>query len=93
MTLASLPPPACCNGSTGALCPRPKDTGKDFFTRVGETNAAKRHLAQLAANRVEDGQIVLFDSGSTTLQIAQSLPHSATPDRGHRFADDRHRPG
>ena len=46
------------------------------FTRVGETNAAKRHLAQLAAERVEDGQIVLFDSGSTTLQIAQSLPRS-----------------
>jgi DeoR/GlpR family transcriptional regulator of sugar metabolism len=60
----------------GGALPRPKDTGKDFFTRVGETNAAKRHLAQLAANRVEDGQIVLFDSGSTTLQIAQSLPHS-----------------
>ena len=60
----------------GGALPRPKDTGKDFFTRVGETNAAKSHLAQLAAERVEDGQIVLFDSGSTTLQIAQSLPRS-----------------
>ncbi|OPA87661.1 DeoR family transcriptional regulator [Pseudomonas fluorescens] len=58
----------------GGALPRPKDTGKDFFTRVGETNDAKRRLAQLAADRVEDGQIVLFDSGSTTLQIAQSLP-------------------
>ena len=24
----------------GGALPRPKDTGKDFFTRVGETNAA-----------------------------------------------------
>lgn len=60
----------------GGALPRPKDTGKDFFTRVGETNDAKRQLAQLAAQRVEDGQIVLFDSGSTTLQIAQSLPRA-----------------
>lgn len=60
----------------GGALPRPKDTGKDFFTRVGETDAVKRHLAQLAAERVEDGQIVMFDSGSTTLQIARSLPLS-----------------
>ena len=60
----------------GGALPRPKDSGKDFFTRVGETNEAKHHLAQLAAERVEDGQIVLFDSGSTTLRIAQALPHS-----------------
>ena len=60
----------------GGALPRPKDTGKDFFTRIGETNEAKRQLAQLAADQVQDGQIVLFDSGSTTLQIAQSLPHS-----------------
>ncbi|KAF1032024.1 MAG: Glycerol-3-phosphate regulon repressor [Pseudomonas sp.] len=58
----------------GGALPRPKDTGKDFFTRVGETSDAKRHLAQLAASRVQDGQIVLFDSGTTTLQIAQALP-------------------
>jgi len=60
----------------GGALPRPKDTGKDFFTRVGETSEIKRHLARLAANRVEDGQIVMFDSGSTTLHIAQSLPRS-----------------
>lgn len=60
----------------GGALPRPKDTGKDFFTRVSQTNDIKRHLAQQAAQRVEDGQIVLFDSGSTALQIAQALPHS-----------------
>lgn len=58
----------------GGALPRPKDTGKDFFTRVGETDEVKTHLAQLAARHVREGQIVLFDSGSTTLQIARSLP-------------------
>lgn len=58
----------------GGALPRPKDTGKDYFTRVSETDEVKTHLAQLAADRVENGQIVMFDSGSTTLQIARSLP-------------------
>ncbi|QXI29544.1 DeoR/GlpR family DNA-binding transcription regulator [Pseudomonas vanderleydeniana] len=58
----------------GGALPRPKDTGKDYFTRIAETNEVKRHLAELAARRIGQGQIVLFDSGSTTLQIAQSLP-------------------
>ena len=57
----------------GGALPRPKDTGKDYFTRVSETDEVKTHLAQIAASRVEDGQIVMFDSGSTTLQIARSL--------------------
>ncbi|TBN47353.1 DeoR/GlpR family DNA-binding transcription regulator [Pseudomonas sp. BGI-2] len=58
----------------GGALPRPKDTGKDYFTRVGETDEVKTHLAQLASRRVQNGQIVMFDSGSTTLQIARSLP-------------------
>jgi DeoR/GlpR family transcriptional regulator of sugar metabolism len=58
----------------GGALPRPKDTGKDYFTRVSETDEVKTRLAQLAARRVKDGQIVMFDSGSTTLQIARSLP-------------------
>ena len=58
----------------GGALPRPKDSGKDYFTRVGETNEAKLRLAQYAVQWVQDGQTVLFDSGSTTLHIAQSLP-------------------
>ncbi|MGF0237748.1 DeoR/GlpR family DNA-binding transcription regulator [Rhodococcus sp. IEGM1300] len=58
----------------GGALPRPKDTGKDFFTRVSETDEVKTQLAQLAAREVQNGQIVMFDSGSTTLQIARSLP-------------------
>jgi DeoR/GlpR family transcriptional regulator of sugar metabolism len=44
------------------------------FTRLGESSEVKRHLARLGAQRVQEGQIVMFDSGSTTLLIAQSLP-------------------
>ncbi|POA85941.1 DeoR/GlpR family DNA-binding transcription regulator [Pseudomonas protegens] len=58
----------------GGALPRPKDSGKDYFTRVGETSEAKLRLAQYAVQWVQDGQTVLFDSGSTTLHIAQSLP-------------------
>lgn len=58
----------------GGALPRPKDTGKDYFTRISETDEVKTRLAQLAASRVENGQIVMFDSGTTTLQIARSLP-------------------
>jgi DeoR/GlpR family transcriptional regulator of sugar metabolism len=57
----------------GGALPRPKDSGKDYFTRLDETDEVKIRLAQLAAQQVEDGQIVLFDSGSTTLQVARSL--------------------
>lgn len=58
----------------GGALPRPPDTGKDYFTRINETSEVKKHLAQRAAREVQDGQIVIFDSGSTTLQIARSLP-------------------
>lgn len=58
----------------GGALPRPKDSGKDYFTRVGEINEAKLRLAQYAVRWVQDGQTVMFDSGSTTLHIARSLP-------------------
>ncbi|TLX60992.1 DeoR/GlpR transcriptional regulator [Stutzerimonas nosocomialis] len=58
----------------GGALPRSADTGKDFFTRAIEVSEAKQALACLAAQRVQDGQIVVFDSGTTTLQIALSLP-------------------
>ncbi|WP_025131350.1 DeoR/GlpR family DNA-binding transcription regulator [Pseudomonas sp. PH1b] len=58
----------------GGALPRPKDSGKDYFTRVGETSEAKVRLAQFAVQWVREGQTVMFDSGSTTLHIAQSLP-------------------
>jgi len=57
----------------GGALPRPKDSGKDYFTRLDETDEVKIRLAQRAAQEIDDGQIVLFDSGSTTLQVARSL--------------------
>ncbi|MBV4458988.1 DeoR/GlpR family DNA-binding transcription regulator [Pseudomonas sp. COR58] len=58
----------------GGALPRPKDTGKDFLTRLDEIDEVKIRLAKYAAQKVRDGQIVMFDSGSTTLQVARSLP-------------------
>jgi DeoR/GlpR family transcriptional regulator of sugar metabolism len=58
----------------GGALPRPKDSGKDYFARLNETDEMKRQLAQLAAQQVQDGQVVIFDSGTTPLHIARSLP-------------------
>ncbi|MDR9752640.1 DeoR/GlpR family DNA-binding transcription regulator [Pseudomonas sp. SZMC_28357] len=58
----------------GGALPRPRDTGKDYYQRISETDEVKTQLAQLAARQVRDGQIVIFDSGTTTLQIARALP-------------------
>ncbi|MGY4535233.1 DeoR/GlpR family transcriptional regulator of sugar metabolism [Pseudomonas sp. TE3786] len=58
----------------GGALPRPKDSGKDYFARLNETDEMKRHLAQLAAQQVQNGQVVIFDSGTTPLHIARSLP-------------------
>lgn len=58
----------------GGALPRPKDTGKDYFTRLDEIDEVKIRLAQLAAQQVRNGQTVMFDSGSTSLQVARSLP-------------------
>ncbi len=33
----------------------------------------KRHIAQAALTELQDGQVVLFDAGSTTMQIAHAL--------------------
>jgi DNA-binding Lrp family transcriptional regulator len=74
----------------GGALPRPKDTGKDYFTRL-EKPMRSKCVGAAAAQKVEDGQIVLFDSGSTTLQVARSLRADIQHHRGDRFADDGHR--
>jgi DeoR/GlpR family transcriptional regulator of sugar metabolism len=58
----------------GGALPRPRDSGKDYFARLNEPAEVKRQLAQLAAQQVQNGQVVVFDSGTTPLQIARSLP-------------------
>ena len=58
----------------GGALPRPKDTGKDYFTRHQRNRRGENPTGTARRQRVEDGQIVMFDSGTTTLQIARSLP-------------------
>ncbi|MEA4888601.1 MAG: DeoR/GlpR family DNA-binding transcription regulator [Clostridiaceae bacterium] len=48
------------------------------FDAKSETNVdAKRRIGQWAAGLVESGDIIILDSGSTTLEIARHLPPSA----------------
>ena len=45
----------------------------DFLHRVREHEAAKRQIAVAAAAQIEDGQSVMLDSGTTTLELAKRL--------------------
>jgi len=45
----------------------------DFLKRVKEHETAKEAIAVAAATRVEDGQSVMLDSGTTTLAVAKQL--------------------
>lgn len=58
----------------GGALPRSSDSGKDYLTRAQQPGAIKQALARRAAAHVRDGQVVLFDSGTTTLHIARALP-------------------
>jgi DeoR/GlpR family transcriptional regulator of sugar metabolism len=58
----------------GGALPRSSDSGKDYLTRAQQPRDIKQDLARRAARHVRDGQVVLFDSGTTTLQIARALP-------------------
>lgn len=43
------------------------------LTRTGENPSAKEHIARESARRIQDGEHVLLDAGSTTLCIARAL--------------------
>ena len=45
----------------------------DFLNRVREHQAAKQQIAVAAAAQVQDGQSVMLDSGTTTLELAKRL--------------------
>jgi DeoR/GlpR family transcriptional regulator of sugar metabolism len=45
----------------------------EFLRQVRENQAAKEAIAVLAAAQVKDGESVMLDSGTTTLQIAKHL--------------------
>ena len=45
----------------------------EFLNRVREHQAAKQQIAVAAAAEIEDGQSVMLDSGTTTLELAKQL--------------------
>lgn len=58
----------------GGALPRAAQSGKDYQTRQEQPDSGKTLLAKAAAGRVLGDQVIILDSGTTTLQIAQSLP-------------------
>jgi DeoR/GlpR family transcriptional regulator of sugar metabolism len=56
----------------GALPSSP--AAASYTARQGQATGAKAAVAQAAARLVRDGQVILLDGGTTTLQVAQHLP-------------------
>jgi DeoR/GlpR family transcriptional regulator of sugar metabolism len=46
----------------------------DIHTRERIATGSKQALARAASNMIQDGQIVILDGGTTTLQLAKCLP-------------------
>ena len=45
----------------------------EFLNRVRENHAAKEAIAACAASQIKDGESVILDSGTTTLELAKQL--------------------
>ena len=59
----------------GGAVPVPTDTPTAAFEqRVQRNSDAKRRIARAAAGLITDNQSVVFDSGSTLLQLAMQMP-------------------
>ncbi len=58
----------------GALLRAP-ETG-NFISRQKQGANVKAELARVAVQFVQDGQVIILDGGTTTLQVAQMLPHT-----------------
>src|SRR5690606_39660831 len=43
--------------------------------RLGQMVEEKRRIAALAVSRIQKGDRIILDSGTTTLEIARALPH------------------
>jgi DeoR/GlpR family transcriptional regulator of sugar metabolism len=57
----------------GGALPR-SPAAAPFVARQSQAPAAKQAIAQVAAQLVRDGQVIMLDGGTTTLQVAQRLP-------------------
>lgn len=56
----------------GALLPSP--TLVNYADRQKQAIQAKTEIARAAVKLVQNGQVIIFDGGTTTLQVAQYLP-------------------
>jgi DeoR/GlpR family transcriptional regulator of sugar metabolism len=57
----------------GGALPR-SPAAASFAARQGQAPSAKQVIARAAAQLVRDGQVIILDGGTTTLQVAQRLP-------------------
>ena len=57
----------------GGALPR-SPAAASFAARQSQAPAAKQAIARAAAQLVRDGQVIILDGGTTTLQVAQRLP-------------------
>jgi len=57
----------------GGALPR-SPASASFAARQSQAPAAKQAIARAAAQLVHDGQVIILDGGTTTLQVAQRLP-------------------
>jgi DeoR/GlpR family transcriptional regulator of sugar metabolism len=56
----------------GGALPRTGD-GAPFAARVGRAPEAKASIARRAAGLIDDGQVVILDGGTTTVEVARAL--------------------
>ncbi len=56
----------------GGALPRTGD-GAPFAARAGRAPEAKASIARRAAGLIEDGQVVILDGGTTTVEVARAL--------------------
>jgi DeoR/GlpR family transcriptional regulator of sugar metabolism len=57
----------------GGALPRPGDTDP-FPVRARRAPEAKASIARRAAQIADDGQVIMLDGGTTTLEVARALP-------------------
>jgi DeoR/GlpR family transcriptional regulator of sugar metabolism len=57
----------------GGALPR-SPASASFAARQSQAPAAKEAIARAAAQLLRDGQVIILDGGTTTLQVAQRLP-------------------
>jgi len=58
----------------GAVSILNKSATTPLVIRVGEKHTIKEKIGQVAASLINDGEIIALDTGSTTLEVANSIP-------------------